>query len=99
MGYSARFCQLLHDTCQTYAEDVTLFEPLVYTGEADAKEYLKGKDVLLVPKSWEKYFNAETLEAVRGFPGDVIECYYEMDEGSVLYLETKIKRLLEEKKI
>lgn len=99
MGYSERFCQLLTSTCQTYAEDVVLFEPLVFTPGADVNEYLKGKNVLLVPKSYEKYFDAETVEVLRHFEGELIDCYYEMDEGSVLYLETKIKRLLEEKKL
>ena len=31
------------------------------------------------------------------FKGEVIECYYEMDEGSLIYLEAKIKRLTENK--
>ncbi len=99
MGYSERFCQLLASTCRTYAEDVILSAPLVFAPGADVDEYLKGKNVLLVPKSYEKYFDAQTVEALRHFEGELIDCYYEMDEGSVLYLETKIKRLLEEKKI
>ena len=52
-----------------------------------------------MPKFYEKYFSAQTLELLRGFGGNVIDCYYEMDEGSVLFLEAKIKRLLEEKTI
>ena len=28
-----------------------------------------------------------------------VDCYYEMDEGSVLYLEARIKRLLDDKKL
>lgn len=99
MGYSSRFCRLLYDTCDTYAEDVIVAEPLAYTPEVDVAAYLQDKDVVLVPKSCERYFGAEAAEAIRRFHGHVIECYYEMDEGSVLYLETKIKRLLEEKKI
>lgn len=99
VGYSLRFCQLLYHTCETYAEDAALAEPFVFAPEASVEEYLKDKDVVLVPKSYEKYFSAEVSESLRHFQGDLIECYYEMDEGSVLYLETKIKRLLEEKKM
>lgn len=99
MGYSQRYCQLLYNTCMNYAEDVSVDTPLACAADSDVKEYLKDKDVLLVPRSCEKYFGTEAAEAIRRFEGEVIECYYEMDEGSVLYLENKIKRLLEEKTI
>ena len=99
VGYSRRFCQLLYHTCETYAEDAALADPFVFASESVVEEYLKDKDVVLVPKSYEKYFTAELSECLRHFRGDLIECYYEMDEGSILYLETKIKRLLEEKKM
>lgn len=99
MGYSEKFCQLLARTCRTYAEDVVLFDPLVFSPGADVQEYLKKLNVILVPKSYEKYFDTATTQALLHFDGDLIDCCYEMDEGSVLYLETKIKRLLEEKKI
>ena len=48
------------------------------------------------PKDYEKYFGDHAVELLRRFPGTLIDCYYEMDEGSVLFLEAKIKRLLEE---
>jgi len=99
MGYSSRFCRLLNGTCEAYAEDVVIGEPLTYTQDANVRAFLKDKDVLLVPRAYEKYFGADAADAIRRFDGDVIECYYEMDEGSVLYLENKIKRLLDEKKI
>ena len=99
LGYSSRFSQLLHDTCQLYAEDVVLHEPAVCDGNTDIAAYLKGKDAVLVPKSFEKYFDEQALAALRHFGGELIDCHYVMDEGSVLYLEAKIKRLLEEKNI
>ena len=61
--------------------------------------YLKDKDTVLVPKAFEKYFTPAVTDLLRRFNGNLIECYYEMDEGSVLYLEAKIKRLLEEKSL
>ena len=97
IGYSRRFAQLLHTTCQAYAEGVSLCDPI--TGERDAAAYLRDKDAVLLPESWEKYFTAQTAEALRNFPGEKIPCRYEMDEGSLLYLEAKIQRLLEEKTI
>lgn len=99
MGYSRRFCELLHQTCENYAEDVLLDEAMVFTPEADVEAYLKDKDAVLVPKFYEQYCSVSAADALRRFSGDLIHCYYEMDEGSILYLETKIKRLLEEKTI
>ncbi len=97
IGYSERFAQLLYETCQTYAEDVTVVQPLVLASNASVEGYLKGVDAVLVPRSYEKYFNAQSVDALHRFGGQLIDCYYEMDEGSVLYLEAKIKRLLGEK--
>ncbi len=99
IGYSRRFGELLQNTCDTYAEDVAVKEPLFFGEGTDVAAYLQGMDAVLVPKSYEKYFSADVTEALRSFNGNIIECYYEMDEGSVLYLEAKIKRLLEEKTI
>ena len=99
MGYSKRFCELLHTTCENYAEAVILDEPVVFSPDLDVAEYLKDKDAVLAPKFYEQYCSAEAADALHRFKGELVHCYYEMDEGSVLYLETKIKRLLEEKRI
>lgn len=99
VAYSPRFGELLYNTCRTYCENVSLFEPLIDSGDVDTESYLKNKDVLLVPKFYEKHLTADMVDAIRKFDGEIIDCYYKMDEGSVLYLETKIKRILEEKTI
>lgn len=99
IGYSPRFSELLCEACRTYAEDVALCEPMIFSTDADVKTYIKGKDALLIPRNYQKYFSAEAVEILKKFSGDLIECYYEMDEGSLIYLEAKIKRLLEEKTI
>lgn len=99
MGYSKRFCELLRTTCENYAEDVALDESMVFAPDLDVASYLKDKDAVLVPKFYEQYCSIEAADAIHRFKGKLIHCYYEMDEGSVLYLETKIKRLLEEKSI
>ena len=99
LGYSKRFSQLLYATCQTYAEESVLASPAACDGSVDIEGYLNGLDAVLVPKSYEKYFDTAALDSLRDFDGELIDCYYVMDEGSVLYLEAKIKRLLEEKRI
>ena len=99
VGYSPRFSQLMHSTCLAYAEEVILHEPAALAEDGSIDAYLRDKDAVLVPRGYEKYFTPQTVESLRGFSGALIECHYEMDEGSVLYLEAKIKRLLEEKTI
>lgn len=99
VGYSRRFSELLYHTCQAYGEDAVPHRPMVMESEGDVAAYLKGKDAVLVPRSYEKYFSAQAVENLRSFEGQLIDCYYVMDEGSVLYLEAKIKRLLEEKTV
>lgn len=99
IGHSHKFAQLLHRMVQTYTENVTIHKPIFADSVADIQQYLVGKDAILVPKPYERYYDTQIVEALRAFRGDIIECNYEMDAGSILYLETKIKRLLEEKKI
>lgn len=99
LGYSLRFGQLLYSTCQMYTEGVTLTEPEVFSPELDVPAYLRGKDAVLVPKDYEKYCDVQTAGYLDRFEGKLIECSYEMDAGSFLYLQEKTKRILEEKTI
>lgn len=98
LGYSMRFAQLLHTTCQQYNDGVEMFEPHVFAGEEDLKEYLSDKEIVLVPQFYERYCSEQEAELLNSFLGRAIECAYEMDEGSFLYLQEKTKRLLAEKR-
>ncbi len=97
--YSMRFGQLLYSTCQTYAEGITLAAPVEFAAELDVEAFLQGKDTVLVPQDYEKYCSAQTAATLDRFHGKLIECSYEMDEGSFIYLQEKTKRILEEKTI
>ena len=99
IGYSQRFAELLYRTGLAYAENVTIYPPITTQSAEETAAYLQGKDTVLVPKAYEKYFSQQMVDALQAFHGSLLDCYYEMDEGSLLYLETKIKRLLEEKKL
>lgn len=99
IAHSRRFGDLLYNTCQEYTEGVNVCPPTVAGAEKEIEEYLKEKDVVLVTKTYETYYGKEIVAKLQSFPGTVIDCVYEMDEGSILYLETKIGRLLETKKI
>ncbi len=99
IGHSPRFADLLYRTGQAYTEDVVLHAPMTAESPEEISTYLQGKDAVLVPRFYERYFGDQIAAALQKFRGTLIECNYEMDAGSVLYLETKIKRLLDEKKI
>ena len=99
VGYSERFAKLIYNTCSMYAEEVIVDSPLVVSERDGLEKYLKGKDTILLPKHYEKYFDLETVKAISAFKGSLVECNYEMDEGSVMYLETKIKKIRDSKTI
>ncbi len=97
VGYSERFAKLIHSSCEMYVENISLSNPYITSTAKNIQSYLRDKDTILLPKNYEKYFDEETLKHIREFKGNIIDCNYQMDEGSVLYLETKIKRLRDEK--
>ena len=97
LGYSLRFAQLLQRTCQMYTEGVQITQPRVFGEELKLDAYLADKDAVLVPQDFEKYCSPAAAEQLKRYAGQLIECSYEMDEGSFLYLQVKTKRLLEEK--
>ena len=97
--YSPRFGHLLQRTCQTYAEDIMVPEPMLFSPQLDIAAFLQDKDAVLVPKDYEKYCTLQVAQQLRCFRGKLIPCAYELDEGSVLYLQEKTKRLLEAKNI
>lgn len=97
VGYSERFAELMYDTCKMYTEDLKLNKPFIISSDSDIQKYLSDKNAILVPKNYEKYFDTDMQKHILAFKGNVIECNYEMDEGSVLYLETKVKKIRDEK--
>jgi len=97
--YSLRFGQLLHNTCATYTEGIMVGEPVPFAPDMDMEAFLAGKDAILLPRDFERYCTEQCAQVLRRFRGRLIECSYEMDEGSILYLEEKTHRILESKSI
>ena len=67
LGYSRRYADLLYSTCQTYAEDLVLSKPVAYTPELNLSGYLQDKDVVLVPKGYEKILGTEATRQLADF--------------------------------
>jgi len=89
---SERFGKLLQEVCRTYAKQTNVFQPWLFQREQDCREYMKGKDVLLVPEGYRKFCGQKDAELIQKFGSKhtVIECAYQIDQGSLMYLEERI---------
>ncbi len=100
VSHSERFGKILQETCQTYNHSVSLSEPVLFSQITDWDAWLSDKDAVLLPKAYERYAGNGTQNLRQfGERKKLIPCDYEMDEGSFLYLEERIRRAQEEKTI
>lgn len=101
LTYSSRFGDLLYDSCRKYVKNLAVERPRIFCPELDTQAFLADKDVVLVPKGYEKYCSAEAARVLHGLAkkGKVVECFYEMDDGSCLHLEEKLRQLRRNKQI
>lgn len=99
LGSSGRFCDLVLRTCRGYTPGATFSKPRTFGGETDVSAFLVDKDIILVPADFERYCHSADAQELLEFGKQhtLIRCAYEMDEGSFLYLEEKLRTLREEK--
>ena len=99
--HSERFGKVLKETCETYNHSICLDSALLFSQLTDPSSWLEDKDAVLVPRDHEKYCSPPVLEALQRFSErkKLISCGYEMDEGSFLYLEERIRRAQEKKNL
>lgn len=95
---SSGFGELLYRSCRSYIKNAAFAQG---TFEDDLNNFLSDKDVVLVPKAYEKYCSARSNEQLRCFEeqGKLILCAYEMDDGSLLSLEEKLCQFRQEKTV
>ncbi len=100
VSHSERFGKVLQETCNTYNHSVSLSEPVLFSQITDWNGWLADKDAVLLPKAYERY-TGTGIEQLQQFAETkkLILCDYEMDEGSFLYLEERIRRAQEDKAI
>lgn len=96
---SQQFGDLMQRACQFYAEEVTVDDPVVIDRTISIEQYLKDKQVLVISEDLEAHCSREVLEQLRHFPGQIIRCAYELDTGSMLYLQEKCLRIINSKTI
>lgn len=99
LSYSSRFGDLVYSSCRQYTKNVTLTQPQVFAPDLELNSYLTGKDAVLVPRGYEKYCTAEAAQLLHCFEkkGRLVLCNYEMDEGSYLHLEERLRQLRQNK--
>ena len=98
---SRRFGQILQNTCRDYNHSIQIDQPALLSQSVDLEGYLTDKDVVLLPKDYENHCSPEVRQQIADFAARkrLVPCAYEMDEGSFLYLEERVRRALEEKPI
>ena len=98
---SSRFGDGLYTACKACARNVAFSRPGLLSGETDAAEYLREMDAVLLPKGYEKYCAGQTAQQLQQFEkrGKLIQCAYEMDQGSLLHLEERLLQLRQAKKV
>jgi hypothetical protein len=70
----------------------------VLEASLDAEEYIRDKDVVLVPFGYEKYCEPKAAGALEK-SGKLLMCGYEMDAGSAMYLEERLEQLKRAKEL
>ena len=94
---SPRFGGMLEKTAMDYGPDLRLLPPVSLTLQENLGAYLEGATAILLPVGYEKYCNDSQRKLLSEYPGTKILCGYEMDEGSFLYLQERIKKLKRKK--
>jgi len=98
---SERFGSLIRQACLSFTDNVTLSEPAVLSDNLLLEKFLADKTALLLPDGYERYCSNDAMWQLQKFArtGKLIPCHYKIDEGSFMYLEEKIDRLIEQKSI
>lgn len=96
---SQQFGDLMLRACQFYAEEVTVDDPVVIDRTTSIEQYLKDKQAIVISEDLEAHCSREVLEQLRRFSGQIIRCAYELDRGSMLYLQEKCLRIINSKTI
>ncbi len=94
---SPRFGEMLKKNAADYGSELELLPPVSMTLQENIEEYLQGTKALLLPVGYEKYCSKLQKKTLSEYTGTVILCGYEMDEGSFLYLQERIRKLRRKK--
>lgn len=99
LTFSGRFGDLVYASCRRYAKGTKVSKPRLFREEEGLEAFLKGKEMILVPKEYEKYCSEAVAQRLHQLEkkGKVLRCGYKLDEGSFLHLEEKLRGLRQAK--
>jgi hypothetical protein len=98
IAYSEGFGRMICDTCDEYGKGL-VGAIAISAVDNVVVDYLCGVDALIVPKHYKTIFSVSVSDAIDNFHGCLIEASYELDKGSMLYFQRRIKKLYEAKNI
>ncbi len=94
---SLRFGQMLEKTAADYGTELHLLPPVSLDDGENIEGYLHEAKTILLPVGYEKYCSASHRKCLADYTGNLILCGYEMDEGSILYLQERVRKLKRKK--
>lgn len=95
---SQRFGELLQEALSHYNPQSVGQTPAILDASLNAEDYIRDKDVVLVPFGYEKYCDPKAARALEA-SGKLLMCGYEMDTGSAMYLNERLEQLKRAKEL
>ncbi len=97
--HSARFGTLLQTALSTYAAQARFEGVWLFDEPSSLPAALSALDAVLVPYGYDKFAGEETLKRLAPYAcaRTLIPCRYQIDQGSYMYLEERVQRLLRER--
>jgi len=101
LSASLRYGELIRHTCASYTDHITILEPRLIDDGKAVMDLTAQADAIIVPEGYEKYASDATKELLSAFSArnPLLFCAYQIDEGSFMYVEDKVKRLYDAKQI
>ena len=94
---STRFAELIASVCGDYTDGVTVLPPLLFGAFSGSD--LAGLDALLVPPNFERFCGERDKALIASYARShpLVSCEYRIDEGSLMYVEDRIRRIRDAK--
>ncbi len=92
---SLRYGDLMRQSCNSYADQVTVEEPRILGDPNGCGAYLAETDAIILPENYERFCSPLELEQISCYGEEkaLLPCAYQIDEGSFMYVEDRIRRI------
>ncbi|GAA0177324.1 hypothetical protein SH2C18_05760 [Clostridium sediminicola] len=100
--YSRRFSDIIKNTLETMQIKINnvSYTYVVEDTKSDLEEFLKAKDVIIIPSDSDIILTYDNeINRFKSLGGKIIEFQYQIERGTLIYIEEKITRIIKEKNI